>query len=86
MLKFFRTDNALELTQPTLEKLYKSLKIIHQTSCSHTSQQNGVEERKHRHILNMTCTIMLEIGVPDYLWADVVLTSTYLINHLSSSP
>ena len=64
---------------------HTSLGMIHQTTC-HTSQRNGVVERKHRHILDMTRTLMLEMMIPDYLWADAVLTSTYLINYLPSSP
>ena len=84
--KFLHTDNALEFTQTPLQDLSKSLGMIHQTTCPYTSQQNGVAERKHRHILDMRRTLMLEMMIPDYLWADAVLTSTYLINHLPSSP
>ena len=34
----------------------------------------------------MTCTLLFEIGVPQNLWYDAILTSTYLINCLPSSP
>jgi transposase InsO family protein len=32
--------------------------IIHQTSCPHTSQQNGVAERKYRHLLDVARTLL----------------------------
>jgi len=41
--------------------------IIHQTFCSHTSQQNGVIERKHRHILDVARIIMIHMSVLKYL-------------------
>ena len=40
--KVLRTNNALEFTQMNLQSYYESLGVIHQTSCLHTSQQNGV--------------------------------------------
>ena len=63
---------------------YKN-KIIHQTSYSHTSQQNGVAERKHRHILDVVRTLMINMSVLKYLWSDAVFSSCYLINRMSSS-
>ena len=51
--------------------------IIRQISYSHTSQQNGVAERKHRHILDIARTIMIHIHAPKYLWADVVLSACH---------
>ena len=84
--KILRTDNAMEFVQTALQDHCSSLGIIHQTSCPHTSQQNGVAERKHRHLLDMTCTLLVEMGVPHYLWHDALLTSAYLLNRLPSSP
>jgi len=59
--------------------------IIHQTSYSHTSQQNGVAEHKHKHILNVTRTIMIHMHVLKYLWVDAVLSACHLINKMPSS-
>ncbi|XP_078445756.1 uncharacterized protein LOC144714839 [Wolffia australiana] len=84
--KILRTDNALEFVQSALQDLCSSRGIIHQTTCPYTSQQNGVAERKHRHLLDMTRTLLIEMGVPHYLWADALLTSAYLLNRLPSSP
>ena len=84
--KILRTDNAMEFVQTALQDHCSSLGIIHQTSCPHTSQQNGVAERKHRHLLDMTRTLLVEMGVPHSLWHDALLTSAYLLNRLPSSP
>lgn len=46
-----RTNNALELTEYLALSFYKELDIENQTSCIDTPQQNGVVERKHRHLL-----------------------------------
>ena len=83
--KILRTDNALEFVQTALKELCSSLGILHQTTCPYTSQQNGVAERKHRHLLDMTRTLLVEMGVPHYLWSDALLTSAYLLNRLPSS-
>ena len=65
--KILRTDNALEFVQSKIASHCASLGIIHQTSCPHTSQQNGVAERKHRHILDVTRTLMIHMHVPNQL-------------------
>ena len=84
--KIIRTDNTLEFVQTALQELCSSLGILHQTTCPYTSQQNDVAERKHRHLLDMTRTLLVEMGVPHYLWSDALLTSAYLLNPLPSSP
>ena len=85
IVKVLRTDNALEFTQKAIEKLCLAHGIVHQTTCPYTSQQNGVAERKHRHLLDMVRTLLLAMRVPPYLWCDDVLTATYLVNRLPSA-
>ena len=53
-----RTDNVLEYVKKNVSSFCSKNEIIHQTFCSHTSQQNRVAERKHRHILYVARTLM----------------------------
>ena len=66
-LKIFHTDNVLEFVQTELQKYCATLGVLHQTTCPNTSQQNGVAEYKHRHILDVTRTLMLQMHVPKYI-------------------
>ncbi|XP_019225781.1 PREDICTED: uncharacterized protein LOC109207338 [Nicotiana attenuata] len=51
-VKMIRSDNALELGNGTQEAdLIASEVITHQLTCVGTPQQNGIAERKHRHLL-----------------------------------
>jgi len=45
----------------------------------------GVAERKHRHIVDTTRTLLVNANVPLKFWGDAVLTAGYLINRMSSS-
>ena len=48
-IKFFRSDNALELS---FTDFFLSKGVIHQFSCVERPKQNSVVERKHQHLLN----------------------------------
>ena len=43
-------------------------------------------QRKHRHILDVTRTVMLQMNVLKSLWSDAILTTTHLINRMPSAP
>ena len=59
-------------------------RIIHQTTCPGTPSQNGVADRKNRHLLEVPRSLMFQMNVPKYLWSATVMTATYLINRMPS--
>ena len=63
-------------------KFYHSKGILHQKSCAETPQQNGVVERKHRHLLETARALSFQSNLPLIFWGDVVQCATYLINHM----
>ena len=48
----------------------------------YTPQQNGVVERKHRHLLDTARSIRLHANLPISFWGDCVLAAAYLINKM----
>ena len=58
---------------------------MHQRSCPHTPQQNGLAERKHRHLMETTRTLLTTMHVPRSFWAEALSTSAYLINRLPTA-
>ncbi|GJS51998.1 putative RNA-directed DNA polymerase [Tanacetum coccineum] len=84
-VKVFRSDNGTEFLNHKMTKFCGTNGIIHQTSCAYTPQQNGIVERKHRHLLNVARSLLFQGGIPLYLWSECILTACYLINRLPSS-
>ncbi|GJW50906.1 putative RNA-directed DNA polymerase [Tanacetum coccineum] len=58
--------------------------IVLETSCPHTPQQNGVVERKHRHLLETARALKFEANLPTRFWGECVLTAAHVINRLPS--
>jgi hypothetical protein len=49
-------------------------------SCTYSPQQNGVAERKNRHIIEITCAMLNEKNLPNYFWAEAEATAIYIMN------
>ncbi|KAL6318088.1 hypothetical protein AAG906_035233 [Vitis piasezkii] len=79
-----QVDNAKEYFTSSLSTYLQNHGIIHISSCVDTPQQNGVAERKNRHLLEVARCLMFSSNVPNYFWGEAILTATYLINRMPS--
>ncbi|GJZ71494.1 putative RNA-directed DNA polymerase [Tanacetum coccineum] len=82
VVKIFRSDNGTKFVNKRFNDFAKLHGVLHQTTCAYTPQQNGVAERKHRHLLNVARALMFQEGLPVNMWTESILTAVYLINRL----
>jgi transposase InsO family protein len=75
-VKMIRTDNSTEYVNKEFGAFLSAQGILHQTSCPNTPPQNGVAERKNRHILDVARSLMYIMNVPKFLWSEAVMTAT----------
>lgn len=74
------SDNGGEFI--ALRSFLASHGISHFTSPPHTPEHNGVAERKHRHIVEMSLTLLHQSSLPTTYWTYAFATAVYLINRL----
>ena len=82
-IKTFQSDWGGEFH--AFSSLFNKHGIIHRVSCPHTSEQNGIVERKHRHLVELGLTLLAQSSLPFYLWPDAFSCAIYLINRLSTA-
>ncbi|KAL0854245.1 hypothetical protein Bca101_059397 [Brassica carinata] len=73
-VKVLRSDNGGEYTSHAFKSYLAQHGIVHQTSCPYTPQQNGVAERKNRHLMEVARSMMFHANVPKRFWSDAVIT------------
>jgi hypothetical protein len=83
-VKILRSDNGTEYINNDFGAYLSHHGIIHQTTCVNTAEQNGVAERKNRHLLEVARSLMFMMNVPKFLWGEAVKTAAYLINRMPS--
>ena len=83
-IQVFQTDNGKEYFNKFLGDYFVENGIFHQSSCTDTPQQNGIAERKNKHLLEVARSLLFTTQVPMYLWGEAVLTAAYLINLMPS--
>jgi hypothetical protein len=81
-IKTLRTDCGGEFTSNQFNQFCASKGMIHQLSCPHTPQQNGVAERKHRHLVQCALALLSQSNLPMSYWSYAISTAAHLINRL----
>lgn len=84
-LQILRSDNGGEYHSLKFQYFLTSKGIQHQLTCPHTPAQNGVAERKHRHIVETAIALMHHSAIPIHFWFDAIATAVMLINHLPTA-
>jgi len=79
-IRTIRSDNGSEFISNPIRRFYGDNRIIHETSCTKSPQQNGRVQRKHRHVLNVVRALRFEANLPIEFWEECVLTIVHLIN------
>lgn len=65
--------------------MFNKLSVVHQKSYAYKSLQNGITERKHKHILKTTTVIIFQGHIPLRYWGHCVKATVYIINRLLST-
>lgn len=81
-IKTFRSDGGGEYISTIFKSYLSQNDIIHQISCPYTPQQNGFVERKHRHLVETTITLLSQASISTSYWSYAVQTAVTLINLL----
>ncbi|KAJ1685430.1 hypothetical protein LUZ63_016820 [Rhynchospora breviuscula] len=77
-IKVLRTDGGTEF-KPIARRFPQ---LVHQITCPYTPEQNGIAERKHRHIVELSLAAISHASLPLTLWDEVFSSTVYLINRL----
>ncbi|GJR10074.1 retrovirus-related pol polyprotein from transposon TNT 1-94 [Tanacetum coccineum] len=70
-----RKDNGTEFVNQTLREYYEKVGISHETSVSHSPQQNGVIERRNHTLIEAARTMLIYLKALLFLWAEAVATA-----------
>lgn len=62
-ISILRTDNGTEYLNNTLENFLIEKGILHQSTCPDTPEQNGIAERKNKHLLEIARAMMFYMHI-----------------------
>ncbi|KAF5467872.1 hypothetical protein F2P56_012083 [Juglans regia] len=84
-IKQLQTDNGGEYLSHAFKTFLDNHGILNRLTCPHTSEQNGISGRKHRHLTETGLTLLAQSHLPSEHWVDAFLTATYLVNRMPTS-
>ncbi|KAM1051317.1 hypothetical protein EV2_033841 [Malus domestica] len=79
-IKVLQSDGGGEFLSTAFKDYLANHGIVHFISCPYTPQQNGLVERKHRHIIETAITLLTAASLPHKFWYHVVAHAVFLLN------
>lgn len=84
-IKTFQCDGGGEFVSNQFLMQLQNSGIKQLISCPHTPQQNMLAERKHRHLTELSLSMMFESKIPQKFWVEAFFTANFLSNLLPTS-
>jgi len=81
-----KSDHGGEFQNEKFDKFCSKSGIKYDFSALRTPQHNGVVERKNQSLKELARTLLNEIWLPKYFWADAVSTTSYVLIRLLIRP
>ncbi|GKE66518.1 ribonuclease H-like domain-containing protein, partial [Tanacetum coccineum] len=81
-VKVIRCDNGTEFKNKVMNQFCEMKGIKREFSVARTPQQNGVEERKNRTLIEAARTMLADSKLPTTFWAEAVNTACYVQNRV----
>nr|GEW55955.1 putative ribonuclease H-like domain-containing protein [Tanacetum cinerariifolium] len=79
-VKVIRCDNRTEFKNKDMNQFCKMKGIMRQYSVARTPQQNGVDEKRDRTLIEATKTMLADSKLPTTFYAEAVSTACYVLN------
>ncbi|KAG7573078.1 Integrase catalytic core [Arabidopsis suecica] len=84
-IRNFQSDGGGEFVNKQFLEHFANCGIKHLISCPHTPQQNGLAERKHKHLTELGLSMLFQAQLPQHLWVEALFTANFLSNLLPTS-
>lgn len=84
-IKIIQSDNGIKYVNSSFAIYFTQRGIIHQKTCPYISKQNGLSERKHKHIIEATNTFLTQTSLTLKYWLETLSIALFLINQLPFS-
>ena len=81
-IKVFQSDGGGEYINQRFRDHLSHHGIQHRVSCPYTPEQNGLAERKHRHLTELGLSMMFHSHLPLNRWVEAFYTASYIGNFL----
>jgi transposase InsO family protein len=81
-IKCLRSENGGEFTSNEFVEFYEIIGIKRQYVAARTPQQNGVVERKDKHVQEIDRMMINEESLSDIFWREAVYTIVYILNRV----